>query len=51
MVFERPELYSGPMWFVPLWLLGSVLFAGVIYLSKQVSGALSGFTAEEDKAR
>jgi hypothetical protein len=39
------------MWFVPLWLLGSVLFAGVIYLSKQVSGALSGFTAEEDKAR
>ncbi|WP_036607007.1 acyltransferase family protein [Oribacterium sp. P6A1] len=33
MVFERPELYSGPMWFVPLWLLGAGLFAGVVHVS------------------
>ena len=49
MVLERPELYSGPMWFVPLWLLGSVLFAGVVYLSNKISGALAGFSAEEEK--
>ncbi len=33
MVFERPELYAGPMWFVPLWLLGGALFAGVVYVA------------------
>ena len=49
MVLERPELYSGPMWFVPLWLLGSVLFAGVVYLSNKISGALAGSSAEEEK--
>ena len=49
MVFERPELYSGPMWFVPLWLLGSVLFAGVIYLSNKISGAFAGASSEEEK--
>lgn len=37
MVFERPELYSGPMWFVPLWLLGAALFAGVVHVSRSLS--------------
>lgn len=49
MVFERPELYSGPMWFVPLWLLGSVLFAGVIYLSNKISGVFAGASSGEEK--
>ncbi|ETP72739.1 acetyltransferase, fucose-4-O-acetylase [Lachnospiraceae bacterium JC7] len=40
MVFERPELYSGPMWFVPLWLLGAVLFAGIVHVSRSLAGYL-----------
>lgn len=40
MVFERPELYSGPMWFVPLWLLGAGLFAGIVYVGRSFSGML-----------
>ncbi|OON87964.1 hypothetical protein BXO88_01960 [Oribacterium sp. C9] len=41
MVFERPELYSGPMWFVPLWLLGAVLFAGVVHVSRNLAELLT----------
>lgn len=40
LVFERPELYSGPMWFVPLWLLGAGLFAGAVYAGRSFSEML-----------
>ena len=36
MVMERPELYAGPMWFVPLWLLGGALFAGIIKIGRSL---------------
>ncbi len=41
MVFEMPELYAGPMWFVPLWLLGGALFAGVIHVARAIGAGRS----------
>lgn len=47
MVFERPELYSGPMWFVPLWLLGAVLFAGIVNVSRGLARYIQRISSYE----
>ncbi|SFG40066.1 acyltransferase family protein [Oribacterium sp. WCC10] len=49
MVFERPEMYSGPMWFVPLWLLGAVLFAGVVKSGRVLAGTLGRNDPESEE--
>ena len=33
MIFQSPELLAGPMWFVPVWILGAALFGGVVWLA------------------
>lgn len=34
MIFQSPELLAGPMWFVPVWILGAALFGGVVWLAR-----------------
>lgn len=36
MIFQSPELLAGPMWFVPVWILGAALFGGVVWLARRI---------------
>lgn len=53
MVMERPELYAGPMWFVPLWLLGGALFAGIVKFGRHFDASNAGIleNSDADEAR
>lgn len=35
MLFQSPELLAGPMWFVPMWILGAALFGGSVWLGRR----------------
>ena len=35
MIFQSSELLAGPMWFVPVWILGAALFGGVVWLARR----------------
>lgn len=36
MIFQSPELLAGPMWFVPVWILGAGVFGGVVWLARRI---------------
>ncbi len=39
LLFQSPELLAGPMWFVPMWILGAALFGGSVWLGRQTGHA------------
>lgn len=42
MIFQSPELLAGPMWFVPVWILGAALFGGVVWLARRIGRMKDG---------
>lgn len=42
MIFQSPELLAGPMWFVPVWILGAALFGGVVCLARRIGRMKDG---------
>ena len=36
MIFLSPELLAGPMWFVPVWILGAALFGALVYVARHI---------------
>ena len=42
MIFQSPELLAGPMWFVPVWILGAALFGGVVWLARCIGRMKDG---------
>ncbi len=37
MIFLSPELLAGPMWFVPVWILGAALFGALVYVARHIA--------------
>ena len=42
MIFQSSELLAGPMWFVPVWILGAALFGGVVWLARRIGRMKDG---------
>lgn len=42
MIFQSSELLAGPMWFVPVWILGAALFGGVVWLARRIGHMKDG---------